>query len=174
MGADEMLGGPIHHVCVQLLGVEPHPVDQKGIPDAGVVDAVGILFLDTAADGVEVLRHFRCLGDHDVPRQTAVHRQGEPVAGDGGGGAEVGDVALGVNACVRPSRPGAFDRMADHLGQGLFQGLRDCYVPLLHLPAVVGRAVVHEGQGNVSFHARSLLTGQRPRAGPRSRRRGRC
>ena len=150
VGAHKVGGGFLHHSFVQVLGVEPDAVDQKGVADAGVVDAVGVFLLDAAADGVEVLGHFRGLDYHDISRQTGVHRQGKPVAGDGGGGAEVGHIGLRVDAGVSAARAGALYRVADHHGQGPFQGLRYGDVPFLDLPAVVIGAVVHQGQSNVA------------------------
>ena len=69
------------------------------------------------------LGHLRRLYHHDVVGQAGIHRQRDAVAGDGRGGAEVGDIGLGVDAGVGAARPGELHRVANHGGQGLFQGL---------------------------------------------------
>ena len=94
-----MLGRPSHHLFVQVFGVEPHPVDQKGVANAGIIDPVSIFFPLAAADGIEVLRHLGCLGDHDISWQAGIDRQRNPVAGNGGSGAEIGHIPF----CVDPS-----------------------------------------------------------------------
>src|SRR5699024_701736 len=116
VGAHEVGGGPLHDGLVQPLGIEPGAVDIKRIPDAGIVDPVGVLLFQAGADGVEFIRHLGGLDHHDVVGQAGVHRQGDPVAGDAGGGAEIGHVDLRVDAGVGAARAGALHRMAHHRG----------------------------------------------------------
>ena len=100
MGALKGPGRTVHHRLIQPLWVKVGPVDVEGVADAGVEDAVGILLFQAGADGVELLRHVKGPADHNVLRQAGVHRQRDAVGGDGGGGAEVGDVVLGVDPGV--------------------------------------------------------------------------
>ena len=159
MGAHKMLGRPSHHLFVQVFGVEPHPVDQKGVANAGIIDPVSIFFPLAAADGIEVLWHLGCLGDHDISWQAGIDRQRNPVAGNGGSGAEIGHIPFCVDPSIGTAGTGAFHWMPHYVGQRLFQGFRHGDIPFLHLPAVVGGAVVHQRQSNVA-HPNPSLTAQ--------------
>ena len=95
-------------------------MDIEGIPDAGVEDPVGILLFQAGADGVEVFRHIEGFIDHDVLGEPPVGGQGEAVAGDGGAGAEIGDITLGVDAGVRAAAARYFDFFTAQGGEGFF------------------------------------------------------
>ena len=111
VGAHELAGGPLHHRLVQMLGVEPGPVHIESVAQAGVINAVGVFLFPAGADGVEFHGHLDGPDHHDVVGQAGVDRQGQAVAGDGGGGAEVGHIDLGVDAGVGAPGAGAFDRV---------------------------------------------------------------
>ena len=144
VGAHKPAGRRLHDLLVQVLGVKPGPVDEKGVADAGVIDAVGVLLFDAGTDGVEAVVDFRGLDHHNVLRQAGVHRQGEPVAGNGGGGTEVGDIGLRMDARVGTARAGALHRVAHHRCQRFLQGLLHGDGVLLDLPPVVGRPHIHQ------------------------------
>ena len=144
MGANKLCRRPGHDILVQVLGVEPGPVDIKRIAQPGVVDAVGIFLPLTGPDGVESLRNTGGLDHHNVLREAGVYRQGKLIQRNPGGGVEVGHVDLCVDPGIRSARPGAFYRMAHRGRQRLFQCLRHGHSVFLHLPPVVGRAVVHQ------------------------------
>ena len=152
VGAHKLRGRLGHDLLVQQPGVKPHPVDEKWVPDAGVVDFIGVLLFEAGADGVKAAGHHRGLEHRDIVGQAGIHRQGEPLHGDAGGGAEVGHIYLGVHPRVGAARPGDLDGMAYHRGQGLFQGLRHGDGVFLHLPAVVGGAGVAQPESDVAFH----------------------
>ena len=141
---------PVQEFLVQVLGIEVGPVDVKWVLEPGVVDAVGVLLLDAGADGVEVLRHLEGLLHRDVLRRVGVDGEGEPVHGNAALRAEVGDVVLRVDTGVGASAAGEVYRAAADVSNGLLQGPADGDRVLLHLPPVVGGAVVHEFQGNVA------------------------
>ena len=144
MGAHEHPRRPVQELLVQVLGVEVGPVDVKRVLEPGVVDAVGVLLLDAGADGVEVLRHLEGLLHRDVLRRVGVDGEGDPVHGNAALRAEVGDVVLCVDAGVGAAATGEMHRAAADVGNGLLQGPADGDRVLLHLPPVVGGAVVHE------------------------------
>ena len=144
MGPHEHMRRPVQEVLVQALGVEVGPVDVEGVLHPGVVDAVGILLFETGADGVEVLRHLQGLADGDVLRRVGVDGEGQALQGDAALRAEVRDVALGVDAGVRPAAARQVDILPRDLAEGLLQRLADGDGVALHLPAVVGGAVIHE------------------------------
>ena len=144
MGTHEVGGCPGHDGLVQMLGIEPYPVHQKGVADTGVVDAVSVLLFQAGADGVERAAYLAGPDHHDILGQAGIHRQGQPVAGDAGAGMEVGDIGFGMDAGVGAACPGAFDRMAHHLCQSFFQRLLHRDGVFLDLPAVVGGAYIHQ------------------------------
>ena len=134
-----------------MFGIEPGSVDIKSISQPGVIDAVGVLLPETGPNGVEMLRYLGGLNHHDIVGKTGVHRQRDAVRGNGGTGVEIGDIHLRMDAGVRAPRPGTLDGVAHHRGEGLFQRLGHGDGVLLHLPAVVGGAHVHQFQGNISL-----------------------
>ncbi|MPN05890.1 hypothetical protein SDC9_153144 [bioreactor metagenome] len=144
VGAHKLGRRPGHHVLVQRLGAEPRPVHMKGVADAGIPDAVGVFLLDTGADGVEFIGDGDGAADHNVRRKTGVHRQRQPVAGNGGAGAEIGDIDLGVHPRVGAAAAGELHRVAYHPLQRVAQGLADGGLGFLNLPAVVGGAHIHQ------------------------------
>ena len=144
VGTHKVGGRTLHHSLVQVFGIEPGAVDVKCVPYVGIVDAVSVLLFQAGADGVEAVGHLGSLYHHDVIGQPGVHCQGNPVAGDTGGGAEIGDIGLRVHAGVGAARAGTFDRVAHHRGQGVFQRLRHGDGVLLNLPAVIGRPHIHQ------------------------------
>ena len=80
--------------------------------------------------------------DHDVLRQMRVERIGEAVGRYGGVGAEVCDVDPRMDARVGSSAAGHMHLMPDYHGGGFLERLRHGSGIFLHLPAVVGGAVV--------------------------------
>ena len=144
MGARELGGRLGHDRFVQVLGVEPGPIHKEGVAQPGVVNLVGVLLFLAGTDGVEAVGHLGGLDDHNVVGQTGVHRQRELVQRDAAGGAEVGHIGLGVDPGVGASCAGTLHRVAHRGRQGLLQRLRYRDGVLLHLPPVVGRAVVHQ------------------------------
>ena len=117
---------------------------QEGVAYAGVHYAVDVLLLHAAEYGVEVVRNLYGRQHGYVVRQAGVHRQRQPVDGDAALRAEVGAVVQRVDSGVRASAAGDPDRVAADLGERLFHRRRDGDVKLLHLPAVVGAAVIAE------------------------------
>ena len=93
---------------------------------------------------------FEGLLHRDVLRRVGVDGEGEPVHGNAALRAEVGDVVLRVDTGVGASAAGEVYRAAADVSNGLLQGPADGDRVLLHLPPVVGGAVVHEFQGNVA------------------------
>ena len=138
------MGRPVQKFLVQPLGIEVGPIDIKGVFEPGVIDPVGVLLFQARADGVEVLRHLPGGLHGDVLRRVGVDGEGQPVHGDAALRAEVGDVPLRVDAGVGPAAAGEVHRLSGDLLQGLLQRLTDRGGVFLHLPAVVGGAVVHE------------------------------
>ena len=144
MGPHKHMGGLVQKVLIQPFWVKVGPVHVEGIFEAGVVNAVGVFLFDAGADGVEILPHLHRLPDGDVLRGVGVDGVGHPVNGDAALRAEIGHVPLRVDPGVRPSAARQVDRPPADLGDGLLQGLADGGGVFLHLPAVVGGAVVGE------------------------------
>ena len=63
---------------------------------------------------------------------------------------EIGDVPLRVNAGVRAAAAGEVHRCAGDLLQRLLQRLADGDGVFLHLPAVVGRSIIHQFQCDIT------------------------
>ena len=88
-------------------------------------------------------------GDHhNVFWQPGVDRQRQPLHRNGGGGAEIGDVDLGMNARVGTPRSGTFDRMAHHGGQGVLEGLLDGDSEQRHSMAVASSSARRKAETN--------------------------
>ena len=111
---------------------------------------VGVLLLDAGADGVEVLRHLEGLLHRDVLRRVGVDGKGQPLQRDAALRAEIGDVPLRVNAGVRAAAASEVHRCAGDLLQRLLQRLADGDGVFLHLPAVVGRSIIHQFQCDIT------------------------
>ncbi len=121
-----------------------------------IVDLIGILLAGAGANGVEIVRHLPRRGHCDVRRELTVDRIGDAVDGDARVGAEIRNIDACVNARVRPAAASHVNRVADHARRSLFHGLPDGALGFLHLPTMVGRAVITQGQRNIP-HRQSLL-----------------
>ena len=150
MSPYELMGRLVQKFLVQTLGVEIRPVDIKWILHPGIVNAVSILLFQAGADGVEILRHLQRLADGNVLRRVGVDGKGQPLQGDAALRAEIGDVPLRVNAGVRAAAAGEVHRRASDLLQRLLQRLADGDGVFLHLPAVVGRSIIHQFQCDIT------------------------
>ena len=131
---------------------------QKRIADAGVIDLIDIFLLDARADGVEVLRRGDGVDHGDVRREAGIDRKGHPVDRDRAVGAEIGTVALCVHTRVRAAAADDLDRFAADLRERALQRFGDGDVRLLHLPAVIGRAVILQAQSDVAPHRPNLAS----------------
>ena len=143
---------------IQRLGIKADAVLQKRIADAGVIDLIDIFFLDARADGIEVLRRGDGVDHGDVRREAGIDRKGNPVDRDRAVGAEIGTVALCVHARVRAAAADDLDRFSADLRERALQRFGDGDVRLLHLPAVIGRAVILQAQGDVAPHRPNLAS----------------
>ena len=175
MGADKLAGGLLHDLLIQVLGIEPGTVDIEGVLQAGVVNQVGILLPGAGTDGVEILMDFKGLRHHHILRQVGIQGIGQTVHRDGGGGAEIRHIALGVDPRVSPAAAGDVDAVAHHHGDGLLHGLLDGRQILLHLPAVIGSSEIAQKNRNISHGGiltdRSAAARRLPRSAARPRRR---
>ena len=158
MGALEHPGGTIHHRFIQLLGVEIGAVHVERVLDAGVIDTVGVLLFDTGADGVEIVRHLKGGLDGDILRDMGIDGKGQAIQRNAGIGAEIGHVMLGVDTGVGAAAAGQLHRMAADHAETALQRLGHGDLRFLHLPAVVGAAVIHQCQGDIA-HRFSLWGG---------------
>ena len=144
------MGRPVQKFLVQPLGVKICPVYIKWILDPRIVNAVSILFFQAGADGVEILRHLQRLADGNILRRVGIDGKGQPLQRDAALRAEIGDVPLRVNAGVRAAAAGEMHRRTGNLLQRLLQRLTDRNSVLLHLPAVVGRSIIHQFQCDIT------------------------
>ena len=131
---------------------------QNRIADAGIVDLIDVFLLDARADGIEVLRRGNGVDHGNVRREAGIDREGHAVDRDRAVGAEIGAVALSVHARVRAAAADNLDRLAADLRERALEGLGDGDVRLLHLPAVIGRAVILQAQGDVAPHRPNLAS----------------
>ena len=149
MGSLKHPGRPVHNRLVQPLGVKIRPVNIEGVLNARIVDAIGIFLFDAGANGVKILRHLIGPAHHDVLRDMGIHREGDALHGDTGAGVKIGHIVFRVYP--------ALDLLPAHHAETLFQSLGHSPFGFLHLPAVIGRAVIHEYQCNIP-HSASFLS----------------
>lgn len=122
----------------------------------GIVDLIDVLFLNARADGIEVLRRGDSVDHGDVRREAGIDRERYTVDRDRAIGAEIGTVAPRMHARVRAAAANDLDRLAADLRERALERFGDGDVRLLHLPAVIGRAVILQAQGDVAPHSPNL------------------
>ena len=156
VGAHKLVRRPLHDVLVQALGIEPGPVHIEGVAQAGVIDTVGILLPVAGADGVEAPGEPLWPAPPRCPWAGGCSPPGE--CGRRGWWRWCGSwphrSPHGHGHRCRPA-PVHFTGWHTTVARCLFQGLRHGDGVLLHLPAVVGRAVIHQFQGDIPFHSPS-------------------
>ena len=150
MGADKLVGSPLHYGFIQVLGIEPGPVNIEGVADAGVINKVRIFLFDTGADGVEVIMNFPRIVNRDIVGQVRIERIGNPIHRNSGIGSEIGNVVLGMDAGICTAAAGDVDPVSHDFGCGTFHGAAYGYIIFLNLPTVVGGSFVTQGQGDIS------------------------
>ena len=142
MGAYESGSGLLHDAFVQMLGIEPGAVDIERIPNVGIVNLIGVFFLNTGADGIKTFVGLLCIENHNISGEMGVQCVGDPVYGDPGVCAEIGNVDSCMDSCICATTAGDMDFVAYDTGSGFFQCLGYGDGVLLHLPAMVGGAVI--------------------------------
>ena len=118
----------------------------QGAGVGAVVDLVAVGLPADGKTGVQAVRHPEALQHPDVSGQHGVEGKGELFRRDAGRAIQMGALAQGVDARVRPAGPGDPHRPAQQLFQRFFQHLLDRKPVLLPLPAHVVRTVVGDGQ----------------------------
>ena len=150
MRPHKLMGRTVQKSLVQTLRIKIRTVDIKWVLDSGIINAVGIFLFQTGADGIEILRHLQRLADGNILRRVGIDGKGQPLQRDAALRTEIGDVPLRVNAGVRAAAAGEVHRCAGDLLQRLLQRLADGDGVFLHLPAVVGRSIIHQFQCDIT------------------------
>ena len=91
-----------------------------------------------------------------IEGQKGIDGKGNAVHGNTGLGTEIGHIVFGMDTGVGAAAANHLDLLAAHHGKTALQRLGHGDLRFLYLPAVVGRAVVHQNQGNVSHLAHHL------------------
>jgi hypothetical protein len=134
---------PAHGAGVEAVATVVAVAAHEQVGHLAVVDDVAVELAQRVAVGVEVVVYFLGGAHDDIGRQAGVDGAKEDGGGQGRVGAEVDDLADGVDAGVGAAAgvdPDAL--LAGQVGDGLFEGLLHGAQARLSLPAVEVGAVV--------------------------------
>ena len=142
MGAHKLVCRCLHDLFIQMTGVKPGAIDIEWIPDAGIIDSIGILFTDTGTDGIEVFVDFQRFCHHDVHREVGIESVGQAIRGNGGVRSEVRHIHPCVDTGIRTAAPSHMNIMTHDHGNSFFQSLLNSSQIFLSLPAMVGSTLI--------------------------------
>jgi len=144
--AEESLGGGVHFIGIERLGIMPDVASIEHIRRAAIVNLVAVGFPPRVVGGVEVFGGFFDGDDDDVLREYGVETAVEVGGGKHRFRSESDDLAERVDTGVGAAGSGDAELFACDLVPGGFDGGLNGGLGRLNLPAGIGCAVIGHGQ----------------------------
>ena len=142
VGADKLIRSFLHDLFIQMRRIKPGTVHIERILQSGIVDLISILLPGAGTDGIEIFMDFKSLGNHNIRRKMGIQSVGQPVTGNGGSGAEIGNVHPCMDTGIGTSAAGDMNFVTHDHFRGFFHGFSNGGQILLYLPSVIGRSQI--------------------------------